>query len=146
MTTPDPTMTHQNMTNRFHHFLHNTHDISNNHHGNGHFTNHTYQAAQTREHTHYTIWFRMTKTSHEQQGFHNRESPRLDGSFNGTFSCENYNNALHNCYVIVNHMEAVPFGQARGTIYESSLLSSVMIELTMMQTMLSLIDTLYGKK
>ena len=141
LTTPSPTMTHLNMANRFHHFSHSTPETPNTHHRNGHFTNHTYQVTQTRGHAHHTAPFRMTNTSHEQQGFYHRGSPRSNGSLYSTFPCEYYNDGLHNSNITANCLEAIPFGQARGTIYEGSLLLSVMIEQTIIQAALSLIET-----
>ena len=85
LTTPIPTMTHPNMANRFHHFLHSMPQTSTIHHGNNHFTHHIYQATQAREHAHHTTLFIMTKASHEQQGSLHRGSPRLDGSLYGIF-------------------------------------------------------------
>ena len=38
--------------------------------------NHTSQVAQTRGHANHTAPFRMTNTSHEQQGFHHKGSSR----------------------------------------------------------------------
>ena len=103
-------------------------ETPNTNHENHHFTNHIYQTTQTRGHTYHTTLFRMTSTSHKQQGFHHRGSPMLDGSLYGTFPHEQYTDALNNSNITANHLEAISFGQARDTIYEGSLLLSVMIE------------------
>ena len=48
LTTPSPKLTHPNMANRFHHFLHSTLKTPSTHNEDGHFRNHTYHATQTR--------------------------------------------------------------------------------------------------
>ena len=124
---PSKMMTHPTMADRFPHFSHSSPEIPNTCHQNSHFTNNTYQAAQTTGHAHHTAPFRMTNISHDQQGFHHRGSSKLDSSLYGTFPHEDYNHCLHNSNIATNHPEGIPFGQARGTIYEGSLLSSGMI-------------------
>ena len=55
LTTPIPPMTHLNMASRSHHFSYSMPEKHNTCHGNCHFTNHTYQATQTRGHVHHCI-------------------------------------------------------------------------------------------
>ena len=144
--TSSPTRTQTNMASRSHHFytacLKCLTPIS----PNSPFTNHTYQTTQTRGHTCHTAPFRMTNTSHEQQGFYHRGPARLDGLLHGTSPCEYYNHGLHNTNITTYHLETIPFGQARGTIYEDSLFSSVMIEQTIIQAALSSVETFDGTK
>ena len=48
-----------------------------------------------------------------------------------TFPHDYYNTGLHNSNnITTNHLKAIPFGQARGTIYKGSLLSYVLIKQT----------------
>ena len=146
LTTPGPTMTHPNLANRFHHFSCSMPETPNTCNVNGHFTNFTYQATENRGHANSTTPFRQMNTSHEWQGFYHRRSPRSNGSLYGTFLHEYYNHGLHSPSITINCLEAIPFGQARGTIYKGNLLSSIMIELTTIQAALSLIETFNGTK
>ena len=114
-------MMYPNMADRFHDFSHSTPEITNVCHQNLNFTNHTYEAAQTRGHAQHTTPFRMTNTSYEPQSFHHRGSFRLDGSLYGSFPCEYYNHSLNNSIITSNCPVAIPFGQERGTIYNGSL-------------------------
>ena len=82
----------------------------------------------------------MMKTSHERKGFYHRRSPRSNTSLYSTFTHEYCNHALHNPNIIANHLETIPFAQARGTTYVASLLSSVMIEKTITEAALFSID------
>ena len=141
-----PMMTHPNMANRFHHFLHSTPETPNADHENDHFRNNTYQATQTRGYAQYTTPFRITNTLHEQQGYFYRGSSRLNGSLYGTFPCEYYNHGSHNSNIIVNHPEAIPCGQARGKMYDSSLLLSVSRAQTIIQAALYSVENLNGTK
>ena len=143
-TTPSPTMMHPNMADIFHHLLHSTPDITIMHHQNTNFINNTYLVAQTRGYVHHITPFRMRNTSQEQQGFHHRVSSRLEGLIYGTFLCGHYNHGLHNTIITANCPKAIPFGQARGTIYEGSLLLSVTIDQTIIQAALSLKETFNG--
>ena len=76
LTTPLSTMTHANMAHWFHNVSYITPETLNTCHVNGHFTNHTYKATQPRRHAQHTTPFRMTNTSHEQEGFYQRGLPR----------------------------------------------------------------------
>ena len=64
----------------------------------------------------------------------------------GTFPCEYYNHGLDNSNITTYHLEAIPFGQARGTIYEGIVLSSVTIEQTIIQAELSSVEAFHGTK
>ena len=88
----------------------------------------------------------MTNALLEQQGFYHRRLPRSDSSLYSSCPCECYNHALHNSNKNTNHLETILFAQARGTFYEGSLLLSVMIEQTIIQAALSLIETCDGTK
>ena len=123
------------MANRLNHFSYSMPETPNTSHGNGHFTNHTCQTASTRGHAHHPTLFRMTITVYEQEGIYHRGSPRSNGLLYSISPCENYNHGLHNSYITTNHLEAIQFGQARGTIYEGSLLLSVVIEQTIIQSL-----------
>ena len=101
------------------------------HHQNPNFTHHIYQAAQTRGHAYHSEPFRMTNTLHEQQDFHHRGFSRSDTLLYSTLPHEYCSHDLHNSIITTNNSEAIPYGQARGTSYESSLLSSIMIKQTM---------------
>ena len=87
----------------------------------------------------------MTNTS-QQQGFYHRGSPRSNSPLYSIFACEYYNHALHNSDITANRPETVPFTQTRGILYEGSLLSSAMIEQTIIQAALSSIKTFDGTK
>ena len=117
LTMPSPTTAQPIMVNRSHHFLHSMPETLNTHNGNGHFTNHTYQATKTRGCAHHTTPFRPTNTTHDQYSFYHRGSPKSKSSLYGTFSCEYYKHALHNHNIVTNNMETIPLAQARGTIY-----------------------------
>ena len=146
LTTPNAPMTLLNMANRSHLFSHCMPEIFNTCNGNGDFTNHTYLATQNRGCTHNTIQFRQINTLQGQQGFYCRGSPWSYGSLYGTFPCEHYNHGLHNPNITSNFPEAIPFGQARNTIYEGNLLLSIMIEQTIIQVAFSSIETHDGTK
>ena len=83
----------------------------------------------------------MLNMSQEQQGFYHRGSPRSDSLLYSTFPHEYYKHAIHNSNISINHPETIPFAEVRGTMYEGSLLSSVMIEQTIIQAALSSIET-----
>ena len=57
-----------------------------------------------------------------------------------------YNDGLHNSHITANHLDAIPFGQVRGTTYEGSMLPSVMVELTIIQAAFSSIKSFDGTK
>ena len=136
-------MTHLN-ANRFHLFSHSMPEALYACNGNSHFINQIYQATQIRGHAH--VPFRMMNRSQDQQGFYHREPPRSNSSLYSTFPLEYYNHALHNSNITANHLETIPSAQARSTIYEGSLLSSVMIEQTIIQAALSSTETSEGTK
>ena len=118
LTTPSSAKTHPNMAKIFHHFSHSMPETPETHYRNGPLSNHTYQATQTRGHPHHTTLFRMTNTSHKQQGFYHTGLPRSNCLFYGIFPHEYYIHGLHNSNITANHLEAITFKQARGTIYE----------------------------
>ena len=72
LTTPSPTIAHLNMATRFHHLSHSMPETLNTRNKDGHFKYDTYQATQTRGHTHNTTPFKMAKPSHEPHGFYHR--------------------------------------------------------------------------
>ena len=57
-----------------------------------------------------------------------------------------YNYGLHSSNITTDHLEAIPFRQSKAAVYEGSLLSSVMIEQTIIQAALSSIETSDGTK
>ena len=118
---PSPAMPKLNMVNRFHHFLYSMPEVPKSCHGNGHFTSQTHQATQTRGHAHFTTPFRMTNTSHEQQGLNYRGSLRSNGLLYSTFPCKCYTDGLHNSNITTKCLEAIPFGQTSSLFYEGSL-------------------------
>ena len=117
LTTPSQTMTYPNMTSRFHHSLHSMPEMFSTCNDNSHFTNHFCQATQNRGQAPHMALFRMMNISHEQQGFYLRGSPRSKSSLYGTFQQEYYNQTLHNLITTTDHLETVPFAQARSTSY-----------------------------
>ena len=74
------------------------------------------------------------------------ENPRSNGSLYGTFPCEYYTDDLQNSNIATNHPEAIPSRKAKGTIYEGNLVSSVIIEQTILQSALSSIETFDGTR
>ena len=101
-----------------------------------------YQKIQIRGQATNNVPFRMMNAS--QEGFYHIGSPQSDSLLYSTFPHEYYNNALHNSNICTNHPETIP--EARDTTSESSLLSSVMIEQTIIQAALSSIEILMAQK
>ena len=89
---------------------------------------------------------RMTNASQEQQGFYHRGSLMSDSSIYGGFPHEYCNHALHNSNITINQWETIPLTQARDTFYDGCLLSSVMVEQTIIQEALSSIETFDNTK
>ena len=134
------------MVTRCHHFSHSMPETLNTHNVNSYFTNQTYQTTQIRGHTHNNAPFRTMNMSQKQQGLYHNGSSKSDSSLYATFPCQYYNHALHNSTITANCHETIPFAQARGTIYEGSLLLTVMIEQIIIQAALSSIETSGGTK
>ena len=84
LTTPSPTITHQNTANRSHHFLHSMPETLNTHNGIDHFTQHTYQVTQTTGHAHHIKPFRMTKL-HMNKAFTKKNCPGQNACFMALF-------------------------------------------------------------
>ena len=87
-------MTQPNIRGRWHHgenSSHGTPQITFNCHQSTQFTNHTYQMTLNSWNAHCTLTFRTINTSGDHQGFHDRRSFWLDGSFNDNFPHENHN-------------------------------------------------------
>ena len=103
-----------------------------------------YQGTQNRNHTYHTTPFRSSGMACEQQGFHHRKSIRSSNRFYSTFSHEYYNNVFHNSNITASNLDTST--HARGTIYNGMLLSSIMIEQTIIQVALSSIETFDGTK
>ena len=123
---------------------HSTPDTTNIYGGNGHLTNHMYQGPQNRRHTYHTALFRSSNTDHDQSGFYHRGPSRSSNLFYTSYPHEYSNNVFHTSNVTASNLETSP--HARGTVYEGILLSSIMIEQTMIQAALSSIVTLDGTK
>ena len=76
-----PTITHQSMVNRSHHFSHSMPETLSTYSGNGHHAYQTQEATQNRGHTHNNSQLRMMNTSHKQQGFYHRSNSSLYRTF-----------------------------------------------------------------
>ena len=73
---------------------------------------------------------------------HDRGSPRSSDWFYSTFQCEYSNNVFHTANITASNLETSPY--ARGTVYKGNLLSSIMIEQTIIQAALSSIEMFDG--
>ena len=142
LTTPSPSARYPNMANMFQHMSHSTLETTNTYSRNGHFTNCTYLRTQNRRHTYHTTPFRLPGTVCEQQGFYHRGSPRSNNWFYSTFLRDYYNSFFHNTKITASNQETSP--HARSTIYEGYLLSSIMIDQTIIQAAPLPIETFDG--
>ena len=92
------------------------------------FTNYTYQGNENRRYTCHTATIQIIKHNMTTTGFHHRGPPRSSNWFYSTSPCEYYNNAFHNSSMTTHNPETSPC--ARNTIYGGNILSSIMIEET----------------
>ena len=139
LTTLSQSVTYPNMTNRLQHILHSVAETPNTYSTNGYLMNHTYRGTQNRRQTYHTTPFRMPNKAHKQHDVYHRESPMSNNWFYGTSPCEYYSNAFLNSNIMANDLETLP--KAGGTIYKGNLISSVMIQQTIIQPAPSSIET-----
>ena len=144
LTTLSPSKTHPNIANRSQCMLHSTAETTNTYGKNDHLTNCTYQGAQNRRHTYHTTPFRSSNAAHDQQCFHHKGSPKSSNLFYRTYLCKDTNNVIHNSNKTVSNLETS--SHAKSSIYEGNLLSSVMIDQTIIQAALSSIEICDGTK
>ena len=123
---------------------HSMPETTNTYSGNGHFINCTYQGTQNRRLTYHIAPFISSNTACNQQGFQHRRSHKSSNWFYSISSCKYSNNVFHTSNITARNLEKPP--HARGTVNEGSLLSSMMIEQTIIQAVLSGRETIDGTK
>ena len=137
LTALNPLVTHTNRTQRVLKTLHSTPE-NNMYCGNSHCTNHTYQGTYNRRHNYHTALVRLSHTDHEQEGFHHIGSPRWRNWFHSTYWHEYSYDIFYTCETTASNLENS--ATCQGTVYEGNLLSSIMMEQTIIQAALVIED------
>ena len=101
-----------------------------------------YQGNQNRRHTYSTSPFRSLNTDYDQFSFHHKRSPRSSNWFHSTYLNEYSNDVFQTSNTTSSNPETPP--HARSMVYQGNLLSSIMIEQTIIQAALASIEMLDG--
>ena len=112
--------------------------------GNYHASHHTYQGWKNNRHNYHIVSFLLLHTNCDQWHFHNRGSTRKGSWFHHTYLHEYSNNVFHAHINSENNWQ--PSQNAGPTSFEGNSLASVMLEQTILQTLITSIEMFDGTK